>query len=180
MKKITSLFLMLLIFSNITFSQETHETFMSTVDTLKTIQDSTTSNAERLIDKYSAKFVNGFTSMIQTVIPTAKEGFLVVVKLQIAKGIVSFIPLFLAILFLILTYREYNLIDNILKSENTPEYMDKRRGPLYEDNINPKLVTFFFLFIFLGFTSVFTISDGILHMVAPEWYAIIEIMSLFK
>lgn len=126
--------------------------------------------AERLIDKYSEKGINAFNTAVDKITPTAIEGFEVVVRLQIAKGIVNILPLFGFIIFFILFYKEYFRIDKLGSSY----------GPFDEGNITPLLIINFVASIILFIATLICIQYAIQYLLAPEWFAIKEIMGIFK
>lgn len=128
---------------------------------------------ERIIDKYSDKIIDGFNKVIDEVTPLAEEGFNMVVRLQIAKGIIFSLPIIFFFFFLYIFIKEYNKID---KDENKK---DPKYGPFYEANITAPLIIYLILTIItFVLSSVFT-YDALTHLIAPEWYAIKEIIDLF-
>jgi hypothetical protein len=149
-------------------------------DSIPTLDTSTIYNAERIIDKYSGKISESFSEGIKQVAPVAKQSFYMVVKLQIAKGISLFLPLLLAIIFLFLFYKEYKRIETILASGNVPNHMNSHYGVFSDDNCNPLLIIYMAFGIMFLIGSVFTTIDAITYVIAPEWYAIKEIIDLFK
>lgn len=135
---------------------------------------------EHLVDKYSAKIADGFVSVIEQSKPMAKEAFQYVVMLQIAKGIALLLPLLAFIVFSVMFFSEYKRIDTILKSDNIPNHMNGNYGPMDEQNITPKII-----FSLIGVVSFCTVSclytySDVLHLIAPKWYAVKEIIELFK
>lgn len=167
MKKL--LFILLFI-PIIGFSQE------KSTDTISSLE---ITEAERIIDKYSGKIANSFNEGINKITPMAEEGFEIAVKLQLAKGIAYMIPSLLFIIFIMLFIKEYNDIKKELSSENIPIYLNENCGPFDEGNINPKLIIYLALSVILFIIAALSIYDGITHIVAPEWYAIKEIIELF-
>ncbi len=153
--------------------------FSSFAEKTKEKQDSI-SNTERIIDKYSGKVVEGFNNVVEKAVPIAKQGFETAVRLQIAKGIANLLPLIFFLFFLYSSNKEYDRINTILSSDNIPKHMDQKNGPFDEDNITPRLIIYFIIALILGILSLFTTYTGITHVVAPEWYAIKEIIKLFK
>ena len=135
---------------------------------------------EQLVDKYGAKMVDAFSSTIEKTKPMAKEAFETVVMLQIAKGIACLLPLLMFILFLYLFKREYDRIQNILMSDNVPKNMDGRYGVFDDSNVTPFIIIYLLLFVACFIFSMFTTYDGIIHLLAPKWFAIKEIVGLFK
>jgi hypothetical protein len=162
------LILFMLLISLITYSQ--------------TVKDSlsTSQNVERLIDKYGGKISEGFNNVVEKTTPVAKEGFYIAVKLNIAHGIGLLLPLLFFFIFGYIFIKEYNRINNLLNSDNIPRYMNKNYGPMEDGNSSPllwiSLVSTCILFSFALFSTI----SGIKHLIAPEWYAIKDIIELFK
>lgn len=135
---------------------------------------------EHLVDKYSAKIADGFVSVIEQSKPMAKEAFQSVVMLQIAKGIALLLPLLAFIVFSVIFFNEYKRIDTILKSDNVPNHMDGNCGPMDEDNITPKMTLSLIGVVLFCILSCLCTYSAILHLIAPKWYAVKEIIELFK
>ena len=169
MKRIITICMLLLI--SITYSQESQEVLESTIQTTE---------VERIVDKYSSKIAESFSTFMETAAPLAQEGFIVVVNLQIAKGIVMLLPLLAFIIFMYLSFREYNKTAAELKQENIPEYLNARYGPLDESNVNIKVLGTFILAGITFIMACLSTLDGVTHLIAPEWYAILEISKSFK
>ena len=144
------------------------------------ISKPTISDAERIIDKYGGKIIDGFETITSKITPVATKGFEVAVKLNIAHGIGCLIPLFLFLIFLYSLKNEYFRIDNILKSDNVPDNLNYRRGPLHEDNCSLFLVLYIVATVLCFILSLIFTVDGIKHLLAPEWFAIKDIIDLFK
>lgn len=164
--------LVVLLFSTVVLSQE------QPIDSLVT--ESKISETERIVDKYGGKIVEGFNRVVEGVAPVAEEGFKIAVKLQIAKGIVYTLPIVLFFTFLSLTMKEYNRINNILNSDNIPSNMNKNFGPISDDNVTFVFVTYAILTSLLLFASFGTTFSGVQYLVAPEWFAIKDIIELVK
>lgn len=149
--------------------------------TKDSIQESTTAQeVERLVDKYGGKIVDGFNHVVEKATPVAEQGFKIAVRLNIAHGIACMLPLVFLFLFMYWFMEEYNRLDNILKSNDVPRNMNYRYGPMYEDNITPKLImNIIATIIMFILVCIFTV-EGIKHLIAPEWYAIKDIIDLFK
>lgn len=136
-------------------------------------QAETISEAERIIDKYSSKAVEAFSEAVTTITPIAVDAFKMVVRLQVAKGIgwllialASLSPFF----FLKWSFNQH-LKD---REFNLNKYGAEKRetgGILLGINI---------LLCISGFISfcVF-IQPALLYLIAPEWYAVKEILNLF-
>lgn len=124
--------------------------------------------AERIIDKYGEKIINGFNNLVETVTPYAEEGFNMVIKLQIAKGIGHLLPLVFAIIFWILFHVEYK---KLIKNGHYPFTR--------EENMTATLLFNLGLSLILTFISIITTYDGIMYLIAPEWFALKEIIDLF-
>ena len=145
-----------------------------------TVDSAQITQAERIIDKYSGKIYNVLGEVATELKGPAKEMFNAVIKLEIAKGLGMLIPLFVAFFFLYLFRYEYNSILHLLNSEDVPKRLNSNYGPFDESNVTAPLIIY--LILFLGFT-VFAIGvtyNGIMHLVAPEWYAIQDILKLLK
>lgn len=135
---------------------------------------------ERIIDKYGGKAVDAFNQVVEKAMPLAEEGIEIAVKLQIARGVSLLLPLLFFIIFFRLFVNEYNRINNILNSDNVPNQYDSHEGPLDNDNVNPKLILYISTAVILLLASLFTTYDGIMHLAAPEWFAIKDIIELVK
>lgn len=160
--------LILLIVSNITFAQ---------IDSTQVVQ---LSDTERIIDKYSEKIANAFSEGVEKVAPVAEQGFQIAVRYCIAEGIVYMLPLFICLLFMIIATKEYQRITNILNSEKVPKNMNSQNGAYSEENSSFKLISSTIIFAITGFISMFTTYMGITRLIAPEWYAIKEIIKMFN
>ena len=135
---------------------------------------------EQLVDKYGAKIADAFMLSIDKATPFVKSTFTSLIYLQIGRGVAYLIPLFLFLFFLYLSINEYNKVDNILKSDKVPKNLDAVYGVFHENNVNPKIiVSLIFCFAFCIFTC-FTIVDGIEHLFAPQWFAVKDIIDMFK
>lgn len=163
------LILITLLSYSIMFSQEVE------VDSLTTGQ-----NVERLVDKYSNKIIEGFNSVVEKSTPIAKQGFYVAVKLNIAQGVAELLPLFFFCIFVYVFIKEYNKIRNILSSDNIPIYMNRNYVPMDDTNSTPLLWASLILTCILFILAIFTTISGIKHLIAPEWYAVKDIIELFK
>ena len=139
----------------------------------------TISETERIVDKYGEKLAQGFSSFMESATPVAQEGFKIVVYLQLAKGVSYLLPLIFFILSVILFKNEYNRIENILKSDNVPNFYNGNYGPFDESNINIKIIIYLIITIVSAIIAVITTTDGLTHLIAPEWFAIKEISTLF-
>ena len=174
MKKIVLLFLMFVMTNICVFGQSTENAKKDTSQT--PVLDKT----EQLVDKYSAKIADAFISSIDKATPFVKSTFTSVVYLQVGKGVAYLMPTFFCLLFLIIFINEYNKLDAILKSDKVPTNLDSRTGPFCEDNINPKIIISMCFCIICGIIAIFTIADGIEHLFAPQWFAVKDIIQLFK
>jgi hypothetical protein len=135
---------------------------------------------EHLVDKYSSKIADAFMSTMENAKPLAKEGFESVVMLQIAKGIGMLLPLLFLFVFIVMFNSEYNRIDTILKSDKIPAHMYAKGGPFEEDNVTPKLILNLIGLILCSIMTFIFTYDGVLHLLSPKWFAIKEIIELFK
>lgn len=126
---------------------------------------------ERIVDKYGEKLAQGFSTFMETATPMAQEGFKVVVKLQYAKGIAYLlIPLF-AIICWFIFFNKYKQVLINQKEQSKDDWINADQG-------TPTFV-FLFISIVLSIASPFTLYSGITHILAPEWFAIKEISTLF-
>lgn len=125
------------------------------------------SEAERIVDKYGEKIANSFKEAMDTATPMAKEGFKMVVKLQIAKGIAYLLlPLTCIVMFLI-----YKRNYKIAKEGQYNDWVHNKSGGL---------ALFSLIFsIILFIVSIPATYHGLLHVMVPEWFAIKEIVQLF-
>ena len=137
------------------------------------VNEKTITETERIIDKYGGKLAESFTEAMESATPIAQEGFKMVVKLQIAKGIANLLPILFFAIFLYLFKRNY---DKIAADENRG---DPRRGPFDEDNITPLLIVYFVMMCLMFIIACICTYDGLVHIIAPEWFAIKEIADLF-
>lgn len=128
------------------------------------------SETERIVDKYGDKIINGFNNIIKDVTPIAVDGFEVVVNLQIARAIgYLIIALFLFI--------PSGFTAWFFKwSYTIPE--GNRHPRNYDDDWSFLLVISTVIsLITLGF-AVNLIYHSVLLFIAPEWFAIKEILDL--
>lgn len=125
----------------------------------------TDSKTEMVIDKYGSKIVESFKSMTEKLTPIAIDTFEMVVKLQIAKGITYLIPLLVFIIFFHMSMK----------------HIKKADFSMYDWNIHGTLSIIFGVITLISLISTLTfISDAITHLIAPEWYAIKDIIHLSK
>lgn len=119
------------------------------------------SETERIIDKYGGKIAESFMNLMDTATPVAKEGFQMVVRLQIAKGIVMLIPIILCTICIIL-------------------FISAARSMEEDDNFpnGAMVIISGIIGVVTLITALFLTGDGILHIIAPEWFAIKEIIAL--
>lgn len=143
-------------------------------------QPTTAQEVERLVDKYGGKIVDGFNTVVEKATPVAEQGFKIAVRLNIAHGVTCMLPLIFFFLFMYWFKEEYNRLDNILKSNDVPSSMDYRYGPMGDDNCTPKLIMSLIATIIMFILACVLTVDGIKHLIAPEWYAIKDIIDLFK
>lgn len=149
----------------------------SSVDSSKTpVLDKT----EELIDKYGGKLASSFSKAMETATPIAKEGFKIAVKFQIAEGIARLLPILLFIIFITIFNSEYKRIENILQRDDVSRTFNRSKGPFSDDNITPKLILFFIFSIIFFLVSLVVTYGGITRLIAPEWYAMLEILELMK
>lgn len=158
------------------------------INIAQTIDSTKISETERIIDKYSDKLVNTFNETVTTIAPLAENAFKIVVKLQFIKGIINLIPVIVFLIFFILMLKEYYKIENEIKKqrlkqrreEEHNDYYNSSYGPLDESNITFILVAYIVLSAIFLITSFCTTYTALTHIFVPEWFAIQEIMHLFK
>lgn len=136
--------------------------------------------AERIIDKYSGKVTETVTDLVEGLKGPAEAVFSSVVKLQIAKGIGNLIPILITLLFLYLYIKEYNRITQLLNSDKPLKSMDTTSGPWDGDNITAQLIVYLVACCVMCITAMASTYGGLLHLIAPEWYAIVELVNLVK
>jgi len=143
--------------------------------------DSTSiTTAERVIDKYTTKMFDAVQNTAQALEQPAKEIFKSVVKLQVAKGITYLLPILVFIIAILIFYREYRRIERLLSSQNVPSCYDKYQGPMGDGNINTIMVLSLVIACVCIAISIFSIPVGIQYLASPEWFAIKEVLSIFK
>ena len=165
MKKL--LFTFFLFFSVIVYGQDTTKSQTPVLD-----------KTEKMIDKYGAKIADGFSTAMEKATPVAKEGFQALVMYQVAHGIGCLVPLVLLFVFIILCTKEYKRIETILSSDKVPSYMDRHKDPY--DNCTISLLVYTILGILSGVLAVFFTYSGIVHILAPKWFAIKDVIDLVK
>lgn len=154
--------------------------FSFVVNAQQTISDTTISNAERIIDKYSGKIANTFIAGIEKITPVAINGFELAVRLQIAIGLFDLVGCVLFFICFIKLFKEYNRINAVLDSKDTPSRMNKTEGPFFDQNITFKLRAFTLLSVLSVILLPFFLYEAFTHLIAPEWFAIKEIIEIFK
>lgn len=156
--------------------------FLISLVSLSTYANDTTttsiSEAERIFDKYSGKIVDGFNSVVEGVTPVAIEGFEIVVKLQIAKGIAFLLIVIFGFYLMRIQRLEYKRILDLLTPDNVPDHMNGNYGPYNDYNSTIKLWISTALGIISLVATPFLLFNGIIHLIAPEWFAIKEIFNL--
>lgn len=163
MKKLTTLLLLVFI-STASFAQA----------------DTTITTTERIIDKYGGKISESFNSVVEKITPVAEQGFVIAVRLSIAEG-VGYLVASLLFPFLITGFiKEYNRVEKMLATENPPRHLNSSYGPFSEYNANPKMIISLFGSIVSGVAFPFLVWNGLARLIAPEWYAIENIIELFK
>jgi len=134
---------------------------------LDTLSNVDITQAERIIDKYAGKISDAFNEGLEKVTPVAEEGFKIAVKLQIAKGIVGLFPFIFAIVFVIIFFNQMKLA---IKLDENKESSDLQAGMMVLSGILGALCII---------VTFFTLGDAIQRLIAPEWFAIKEIIGLF-
>lgn len=135
----------------------------------------TTTETERIIDKYADKVYNGISDVTAALKEPAAKVFGYVVKLNIAKGIALLLLLPLAIGCWIWFYISYSRISNKLK--NIAEYTNKTWSDVDGGSM---AVISLVVSLATSFGSIFSTYWGILYLIAPEWFAIKDIIELIN
>lgn len=134
----------------------------------KEIDSLQVTQAERIIDKYSGQISEAFNSGVEKITPVAEQGWEMAVKYQVALGIKDVsVALFWLIILMIILY-------NVNKAWKWAKQEDE------EDMMG----------LIFGFTAlvggslcavvIAYLADGILYLIAPEWFALQEVIGLFK
>ena len=76
--------------------------------------------------------------------------------------------------------REYNIIEKLINSENIPDYMRSNEGVFFEHNVSFKIIFYLCLTVITACAASLYTYEGIIHLMAPEWFAIKEIQTLIK
>lgn len=123
--------------------------------------------AERIIDKYTGEITNAFEKGLERITPVAEQGFEIATKLQFSKGIayLLLLPSTLMLGFLFIKYYK------IAKDSSDYDWTDGDYG-------TPAVVLLIFSCIGL-IGSIFATYHGLTHVIAPEWFAIKEIIRMF-
>lgn len=164
-------FLTIIMVIGLAFSAQANEPSLDNVGNLAMVDSATVtqlSEAERIVDKYSGKIADTFTKGLNTVVPAAKDGFNMVVKYEQAKGVALLSPF----LFFILLMALGTVMTIMARKRDRHDALDTMEG-----------VIGMVAFILAGcafIVGVITFGDGVMHLIAPEWYAIQEIIELFK
>lgn len=137
--------------------------------------DISITETERIVDKYSGKIadnvggvadalIEGFNAGIEKITPIAESGFDAMVTFNIAKGIVYLSPTFILLIIIIIGAKS-KLMGEDITGDNVPTASGIVIGILF--------------ITFLALASSY-FYDGVLHLVAPEYYAILDILDLIK
>lgn len=134
------------------------------------VQDSTAikiSEAERLIDKYGGSAIKKFDETVEKITPFAEQGFEIATKLQFAKGIAYLLVIPFMFIFWILFHIYYH---KSLKGGNK-DWTDNDYGAF--------ALCFLVLSLCTTIGAIPALYHGLIHVIAPEWFAIKEILNLF-
>ena len=136
--------------------------------------------AERIVDKYAAKVTTAVTNIVAELEEPAKEVFRITVKLKIAQGIAYMLVLVATIIYFYIFNIQYKKGNEYWKDYNQAKlnsyyYKDWSDAP----NFGISMI-FLILGVIFAFASVFATYWGILHLIAPEWFAIQELVELVK
>ena len=166
MKKVL-LFVIAIMFATFSVNAQTASDSTALADsTIKVEVPTTASEVERLIDKYGGKIIDGFNSVVEKATPYAKDGFRIAVKLQIAKGIAGLLPLIMAIVFMVSAFKL-----------NKSAIWDR------EGLKNPAAVLVVICSVIsaiLFVAALFCTYNAVLYLIAPEWFAVQDIINLLK
>ena len=139
------------------------------INAQETTNETPISETERIVDKYGNKLAESFAQFMETATPMAQDGFKIVVRLQIAKGICRLLFIPLSLFFVWMFFKN-------LKQTFHPDYNEK-------DFNGGTVVTLCVVSAILGIisiiTALFQTSTGLQMLIAPEWFAIKEIAELF-
>ena len=137
-----------------------------------TTTDSTSvqiTTAERIIDKYSGKIYDNINDIVSKLEGPAKEVFHYVTMKNFAQGIAGFLPAFL---FIILFFPYWINVTKIFNG--------KYDGNMDDDSQATYVMGWGITLLVLGIITLFTFTDAIMHVIAPEWFAIQDIIGLVK
>ena len=135
--------------------------------------------AERIIDKYTDQVTDAVISIVDQLEGPATAVFKAVVNLQIAKGI-AFLLLLPLTIFVWLVFNIYfkKSIEWLNDSANKGNYYSSTswtESPYATVGVT-SLITAIILTIFTLFATYW----GILHLMSPEWFAIMELIQIVK
>lgn len=122
------------------------------------------SEAERIVDKYGGKIADAFSEGLSKVAPVAEDGFRIMVIYHRAEGITVVLGFLISLFF---AYKCASGIKEVLDERDT----EGRQVALIAGAIVFSIATCVFL--------VNTFSWGLTSIIAPEYYAIKEIISMF-
>lgn len=135
------------------------------IDTLQITQ------AERIIDKYSEQISEAFSKGVEKITPVAEEGWKLAVEYQKAVGIAEFTKAFGALLIVLLIFYVQRYANKKMTEPDNNEWEGFDIACYIFGGI---------LQICLLFYIFSCIVDGVLHIKAPEWYALNAIMNMFN
>lgn len=166
MKKSTIITIIVLVLSlNHLYSQNQPKDSTNT----KTPERTAIQETERLIDKYGGKIIDTFNNVVEKSTPVAEQGFKIAVRLQLAEGIACVLPIIFMFIFGRTAFKEYNKL-----------ILDEKSPFNNEDEMTFTLVIKIVSTGLCALVALFSTYSGILHLIAPEWYAIKEIIDLIN
>lgn len=161
------------------------------VTTYAQVDSVTIGETERIIDKYSEKVFSSISGVVESLEAPTKMVFESVVRLQIARGVGLILFTILSIIVVLIGFHRIGvgvkLLEktNIIIHKNNLEILEKESV----DNSQPALSKDHNSLLELGYAvlgvgsglfiiSLFSLYYGILYLMAPEWFAIKELIDL--
>jgi len=163
MKRLT-LITIALLFGISTYSQSKETIVLNNTDTVEV----EIGEAERIVDKYTDKITNGFNGLFEKVAPYAEQGFRFVVKLKIAEGVAYLF----VVLFSFFFWSNFVKYYKIAKEDTFADWPAGKYGGL--------AVILLVFSIITTIATPFCLYHGLTLVIAPEWFAIKEIIELVK
>ena len=146
-------------------------------DSTYVVSEGTLTETERIIDKYSSNISDAFTNGVEKVLPFAEDAFNMVVKLQIAEGIVRLLPILIFFISFRLFNTENKRIRKLIEDEGSRNKYDN--STFNVPNVTPQMIIYFVITILSGIGTIFLTYGGLVRIIVPEWFAVKEIIHLF-